>query len=236
MLYRGIIHVHSSFSYDSFMKPSTIVNIAEKNNLNFIIVTDHDTIAGAVEVQRIVKKRGLNIEVPLAAEYKTSYGDVIAAFIDYELKNMDFDTFCNEVRRQNGIILLPHPFKGHQNIEYLVEKSDLIETFNSRASRQANEKALEIAVRKQKPYYAASDAHLSNELLNTVLKLNSEYDLKNALLNSEIYCEVNNSSNPYNIICSQCIKAIKKRDIKLLGAQTKSFMSYLYNRDLLKPF
>lgn len=236
MYYRGIIHVHSCFSYDSVMKPEMIVRKAEKNKLNFIIVTDHETTKGAVAVQKIVRKRNLNMQVPLAAEYKTSCGDMIAAFITNEITDMDFGNFCKEVREQGGILLFPHPLIGHREIDYVAENSDLIETFNSRTDKEANRKAYNLAQKYHKPMYAGSDSHLKGEFLNAVLSIKSNEDLKNALLNFKINIERNNSSTPYNVIKSQYIKAIKMKNPWLFASQTKKLMAHVYNRNLLRPF
>lgn len=234
MHYRGIIHVHSCFSYDSVLKPETIAKIAEKNKLNFIIVTDHETTNGAIEVQNIIKKRDLKIEVPLAAEYKTSNGDMIAAFIKKEIINMEFDYFCREVKEQDGIILFPHPFKGHRNIDYIAKKCDVIETFNSRVSKECNDKAMELAIKYKKPKYAGSDSHLVGEVTNTLLSMDYDGSLKEALLNAKIEAENKRNSNQYNIIISQYIKALKKRDIRLLASQSKNLIYQTIKGDLFR--
>lgn len=234
MRYRGIIHVHSCFSYDSVLKPEMIVQTAEKKKLNFIIITDHETTDGAAAVKNIIKKRNLKIEVPLAAEYKTSNGDMIAAFIKKEIVNMEFDHFCREVKEQDGIILFPHPFKGHKNIDYIAEKCDMIETFNSRVSKECNDKAVELAIQYKKPKYAGSDSHSIGEVTNTLLSMDYDGSLKETLLHAKIGNINKRNSNQYDIIISQYIKAIKKRDIRLFISQSKKFIYHTIKGDLLK--
>lgn len=234
MRYRGIIHIHSCLSYDSVMKPEMIAKIAEENNLNFIIVTDHETIDGSIAVQNIIKKRNLNIEVPLAAEYKTSNGDIIAAFIKKEIINMEFDLFCREVKEQDGLILFPHPFKGHKNVDYIAKNCDMIETFNSRISKEGNNKAMELAIKHNKTKYAGSDSHSIREMTKTILSIDYNGSLKNALLGAKIDALNRYSSNQYDIIISQYIKAVKKRDIRLLASQTKRFIFQGLKGELFK--
>ena len=143
--YRGIIHFHSKYSYDSLLGIEEIVEFAKQNNLNFLCLTDHNTIEGAIELYNYVQKKKLDIEVIIGAEYKTSLGDIIALCIKEEITEMEFDAFVAEVRRQNGVLLLPHPYKGHRNIEYIASKVDLIEVFNSRVKDEDNHRALLLA-------------------------------------------------------------------------------------------
>ena len=44
---RGIIHCHSRYSYDSLTGISAYLKVAREQSLDFIILTDHDTIAGS---------------------------------------------------------------------------------------------------------------------------------------------------------------------------------------------
>ncbi len=211
-----------------------IVKTAEKNKLNFVIVTDHETIDGAIAVQNIIKKHNLKIDVPLAAEYKTSNGDMIAAFIKKEIINMEFDNFCREVKEQDGIILFPHPLKGHKNIDYIAKKCDMIETFNSRVSKKANDKAAELAMKYKKPKYAGSDSHFMGEMTNTLLSIDYDGNLKDALLKGKIEIINKSGSTQYDIIRSQYLKAIKKRDVRLFVFQTKNMIYQIIKGDLFK--
>ena len=46
-MYRGLIHFHSCYSYDSILSIKNIVSFAIENDLNFLILTDHDNINGS---------------------------------------------------------------------------------------------------------------------------------------------------------------------------------------------
>ncbi|GAG07051.1 unnamed protein product, partial [marine sediment metagenome] len=85
MSYRGIVHIHSRYSFDSMISMNTILNISSRENLDFVILTDHDTIKGSVALKRLAMNRRAKVEIPVAAEYRTEYGDVIAAFIKKEI-------------------------------------------------------------------------------------------------------------------------------------------------------
>ena len=68
---KGIIHLHSSFSHDAINKIDKIIDKALENDLDFIILTDHDTINGSLALRKRIKERKLNLIAPIAAEYKT---------------------------------------------------------------------------------------------------------------------------------------------------------------------
>jgi len=78
---KGIIHLHSFHSYDSAIGIDSIIDFAISNELDFIILTDHDSISGSLALRQRIEELGLSIIVPIAAEYCTEYGDVIESSI-----------------------------------------------------------------------------------------------------------------------------------------------------------
>lgn len=215
-MHRGLIHFHSRFSYDSITSIKSIANFAVRNKLNFLILTDHDTIDGACKLKEYVDEKNLNLEILIAAEYKTSLGDIIALGIKKEILNMEFDSFVSEVRMQGGIILFPHPYVGHKQVEKIAIASDMIEIFNSRVSDHLNKKAAELAKTFDKPIYFSADAHSLNELNNSIIEFSDNGGFIKSLLTSKINRLTAEKSKNYEIIYSQIIKSIKKRDLRLL--------------------
>jgi predicted metal-dependent phosphoesterase TrpH len=191
------------------------VKFATENNLNFLILTDHDTIKGAKELYYYVDRNNINLEVIIAAEYKTELGDVIAAGIHTEIKNMNFENFINEVRAQGGIILFPHPYIGHKSIERIAMESDIIEVFNSRVSDELNQKALELAAKHKKPVYYSSDAHSVFELKNSIIEFDNKGGLLKSLISSNIKSVTSNKARQSDVVLSQIIKSFKKSDLRL---------------------
>lgn len=43
--YTGVIHLHSSFSFDGHVPPEEILRAANKHNIDFLMLTDHDCLA-----------------------------------------------------------------------------------------------------------------------------------------------------------------------------------------------
>jgi len=154
-------HIHSKFSYDSLLNPKRIVRIAEKRGLDGIAITDHDTIKGALEASKFNN----SIYVIIGSEIKTEIGDVIGLFLNEELTSKNFDEVVDEVKRQDGLVVLPHPYKKNQDIPNgILRKVDLIETLNGRLSPELNHKAQILAKNNGMPIIGGSDAHISKSI------------------------------------------------------------------------
>ena len=52
----GVIHCHSKYSYDSVTTIDQLIQFIEKNQLDFFILTDHDSIQGSVELRKELER------------------------------------------------------------------------------------------------------------------------------------------------------------------------------------
>ena len=167
---RAILHCHSKFSYDSKIKIDQIIDFCVNFEINFLIISDHDTIKGSLEAAKKIKLQGLDIICPPAAEYKTDLGDIILVGLTYELERPTFDELVEiSNNNDNCRLLLPHAYHDHLNIEYLANNVDFIEIFNSRCSSNENEKAKKLAKSFKKLTYASPDAHTLPEYKNCII-------------------------------------------------------------------
>jgi len=214
-MYRGIIHFHSSFSCDSIASIKSIVKIAKKNNFNFLILTDHDDITGSIYLRDYVKKANENIEVLIGAEYKTDCGDLIALGINKQIISRGLEDFVNEVKNQKGIILFPHPYVSHKEIDKIAAISDLIEGFNSRASANQNDLAIQLAKKHNKNIYYSPDAHTVSTLTNAIVEMERSGDLITSLQKSTIIPITRESTRKSQILFSTLIKSLKLYDLRL---------------------
>jgi len=215
--YRGIIHFHSRYSFDSITSIRRILAFARREALDFMILTDHDTVSGAGELAHRARALGLPLSVPLAAEYRTDHGDLIAAFLREEIAARDLESFVAEVRGQEGVILLPHPLVGHRDPDLLARHADLIEVFNSRADAAANHAAQELAACWGKPGFWASDAHLACSLGRAVVTVENRGPLKESLLDGAIRPLTCRPAAAGDVFLSQVIKVVKTRDVRRAG-------------------
>ncbi|MHC5056315.1 MAG: PHP domain-containing protein [Planctomycetota bacterium] len=213
---RGIIHFHSRYSPDSITTIARILNIAKRLSLDFMILTDHNSIRGSIELARRADVMGLPLEVPIAAEYRTDYGDVIAAFIQKEVVSRDFRSFVSEVGEQGGLILLPHPFVSHREVELLASHAHLIESFNGRYGAAENEAARALALRHRKPCYFSSDGHTTIGLRQVVLSVERKKTLRESLLNGEIHAESCMPTKKADVVFSKLVNIVKTGDVNRL--------------------
>lgn len=211
---RGIIHCHSRYSYDSMISIRRYLRFAKTKELDFVILTDHDSIAGSQALRTAAARTLPRLEVPIAAEYLTDCGDVIAVFLKSEVNARTLHEFVDEARAQGALLLFPHPFVAHSQVEKIAGLCDRIEVFNARASDTQNIKASELAVTTNKRPYAAADAHLAASLGRAIIEIEDYGDLRTSLLQGEARW-ISQKSQRWEIVLSQGIKALKKRDSAL---------------------
>lgn len=192
-----------------------LLAFARRSSLDFMILTDHNSICGSRNLKCCAKAVGLPIEIPLAAEYRTDQGDLIAAFIEREIMARDLNGFLIEVRSQGGLVLLPHPLTDHCEPERLSAQADLIEAFNGRVEHEENEAARMLALQFGKPTYFASDAHLAASLGRVVVSVDRSGTLKESLLRGHIQAVPCLPACRGDVFLSQVVKAVKTRDLKM---------------------
>ena len=226
---RGIIHCHSKHSYDSITSIRSYLRVARKQNLDFVILTDHHTTKGSRALRNAATVHMPRLDVPLAAEYCTDCGDVIAVFLKHELQALTLKQFVDEARKQGALLLFPHPYVSHKKIERLAEECDLVEVFNSRASDQQNAKAAELAANMNKRTYAGADAHLSNSLGRVIVEVEKHGDLRTSLLSGKLNW-VAEKTPKWEIAASQMIKAWTNRDASVAWNQVRGGFRYIWHR------
>lgn len=191
------LHIHSKYSYDSLLRPDTIIKVAKNKGLDGVAVTDHNTIRGGVEASKVNKDDDFIVIV--GSEIKTEYGDVIGLFLTDEIRSWAFADVVDEIRGQGGLTVLAHPFrKGIVFPRDLLGHVDLIEGFNARSTKNLNQKAIKLARDCKIPVTAGSDAHIGFEIgvgraVTRTLTMTLD-DVRCALKNGETRIEGKESS------------------------------------------
>jgi len=185
------LHIHTKYSVDSISEPEKIVKIAKKKGLDGIAITDHNTNKGWNDMLKAGKKHGLKIVLGEELLIKTKKGhyEILALFLNERIYSKQPDEVMNEIKDQNGVIAIPHPFdplKARPNdFTLLVNKIDALEVFNSRVTLPIfNEKALNFAKKHNLGMTGGSDAHIELEAGNayTIAKANDLESFKRAIL------------------------------------------------------
>jgi predicted metal-dependent phosphoesterase TrpH len=168
-------HCHTRFSKDSLTAPKSLVETCRKKNIDRVVVTDHNSIAGAVQAHQIDPERTI-----IGEEIMTTQGEILAAFVQEEIPSgLEPDDVIHRLRQQGAFISVSHPFdrqrKGHWELTDLLEilpLVDAIETYNSRCMRAIyNQEAEDFALEHQIPGTVGSDAHATFELGRATLLL-----------------------------------------------------------------
>jgi predicted metal-dependent phosphoesterase TrpH len=104
-----------------------------------------------------------NVVVP-GVEDKPNMGDFIGLFVQNKIRKTDFYEVVLEIKDQDDLVILPHPFKSHIELEKLIASVDASEALNGRSSKAKNVKALEFLGNMHKSIIAPSDAHFALEI------------------------------------------------------------------------
>ena len=157
------LHIHSRNSNDSRSDTAEIVEHAIRGGLGAIAVTDHNSWEGAREATRLAHGRILIIP---GAEIKTDKGDVLAIFVDEEVRQRGFLEVLDQIRSRGGISIVPHPGDSPKISREDITRADGLEMFNSTCLRKSNEYSARLAAELKMPAFASSDAHMVVEVGN----------------------------------------------------------------------
>jgi predicted metal-dependent phosphoesterase TrpH len=223
MSYRCLFHVHTRCSFDSLLSPKTIVVEARRLGVHSLVVTDHNTIQGAIDAQHCAK--GNPPLVITAAEYQSEKGDIIGLFLKEEIRSRYSAEVIEQIHKQDGLVVLPHPYKGHTLDDGLLVGVDLIETHNARCSESDNQRALELARQWNRPSIAGADAHCSLELNVAINEFLVDPPQSASQFSEHLMTAPRRvASRKAPALCrpySQMVKAVKTRDPRLFLYQMK---------------
>jgi len=165
------LHMHTDHSHDCATSVEGLLAAARAQGLGAIAVTDHNEVSGALDAR--AKAEEFGVKVIVGEEVKTGHqGEVIGLFIEERIpRGLTLQETIAEIRRQGGLVYVPHPFdRMHSVPDYehlldVVEEVDLIEVFNPRIALPAyNEEAVRFAAKYRIVGGAGSDSHVAQGL------------------------------------------------------------------------
>lgn len=168
-------HCHTLYSHDSLLDIEDLLSMARRKKLDRVVITDHNTIEGALQAQKLEPAL-----VIVGEEIMTRDGELLAAFLTQEVPaGLSAEEAIARLRHQGAFISVSHPFdrmrKGHWRIEALRRITpliDAIETFNARCLlSRYNRRAAAFAHSLLLPGTAGSDAHSRMELGRAIMVL-----------------------------------------------------------------
>jgi glycosyltransferase involved in cell wall biosynthesis len=165
------LHMHTDHSNDCATPVDVLLSTARDTGLGAIAVTDHNEISGALDAREKAAQYG--VKVIVGEEVKTAdQGEVIGLFIEEKIpRGMTLEETIAEIRRQGGIVYVPHPFDrlhsvpDYEHMLAVVDQIDAIEVFNPRIAIPAfNEEAVRFAGKYRIVGGAGSDSHVAQGL------------------------------------------------------------------------
>ncbi len=168
-------HCHTYASKDSLTRPANLVKAARRKGLDQLVITDHNSIAGALEAQAIDPQL-----VIVGEEIMTTKGEILAAYVKEEIPPfLSPQETIARLKIQGAFISVSHPFDemrsgGWQENDLLqiIPFVDAIEIYNSRCMKpRFNRLAGEFAKKHNLAGTVGSDAHAAFEVGRSVLLL-----------------------------------------------------------------
>jgi predicted metal-dependent phosphoesterase TrpH len=165
------LHIHTTHSDGTASVGALLEHVAVNTDLRVIAVTDHDTIAGALEARELAADYG--VEVIVGEEVSTAEGHLLALFIEEPLPpRQPAAVTIAAVQAQGGLCIAAHPYDwltpslGRAG---MVERCagagcewplDGVESFNASLwSARANARAAAAGERLGLPLLGGSDSH-----------------------------------------------------------------------------
>lgn len=168
-------HCHTNASKDSLTKPEDLIKTARQKGLDRLVITDHNSTAGAIAAQSLDPEL-----VIVGEEIMTTRGEILAAFVKEEIPpNLTPQETIKILKEQGAFISVSHPFdrlrKGgwaEKDLLEIIHQVDAIEIFNSRCMNPLfNLQAKQFAEKHNLAGTVGSDAHASFEVGKSILLL-----------------------------------------------------------------
>lgn len=156
------LHTHSIASPDGGIRLEQYADILESGLLDYVAITDHDTIELAQSLHET-----LGDKIIVGEEVTTMQGEVIGLFLtELVPKGLSISDTVKAIKAQDGLVYVPHPFetvrKGLDefSLASIDAYIDILEVHNGRAVFQnRGPQAAVWAKLHGKAVCASSDAH-----------------------------------------------------------------------------
>jgi glycosyltransferase involved in cell wall biosynthesis len=209
------LHMHTDHSHDCATPVEVLLATARDQGLGAIAVTDHNVVTGAHEAAAKAKEFG--VKVIVAEEVKTAHqGEVIGLFIDEQIpRGMTLAETVAEIKRQGGLVYVPHPFDrmhavpDYEHLLTIIEDIDLIEVYNPRvAIGTFNEEAARFSAKYRILAAAGSDSHVAQGLGSVRVRMR-DFDGPQEFLESLRTAEI--LTKPSSLLYVQALKFLETK-------------------------
>lgn len=161
-MYKVDLHTHSTASDDGGISDNQYRQLLDQDVLDYIAITDHNTIELAKELHKELGDR-----IIVGEEIMTTKGELVGLFLKDPIPaGLSPIETARAIHDQDGLVYLPHPFEtvrhGLQvtDLAIIAQHIDIVEVHNGRAVFQdRSDQALAWAEKQQTAMAASSDAH-----------------------------------------------------------------------------
>ncbi len=207
------LHMHTDHSYDCATPVEVLLAEARARGLGAIAVTDHNEVSGA----HAARAQANGIAVIVGEEVKTAdQGEVIGLFIEDKIpRGMTLQETIAEIKRQGGLVYVPHPFDrlhsvpDYEHLLDVLDDVDAIEVFNPRvAISEFNDEAARFAAKYRIPAGAGSDAHVPQGLGSVRIRMREFHGPEEFL---ESLRDADIVRNPASLLYVQALKFLQTK-------------------------
>lgn len=208
------LHMHTDHSSDCATPVEVLIETARDRGFGAIAITDHNEVSGAHAAAEVAESID-GFKIIVAEEVMTKgQGEVIGLFIKEKIaKGMTMAETIKEIKRQGGLVYVPHPFDrmhsvpDYENLLDMVEDIDLMEVFNPRvAITSFNEEAERFARKYNIIPAAGSDNHVAQGLGSVRVRLH-DFDGPEEFLESMRDAEITRRHK--NLVYVQALKFLQ---------------------------
>jgi len=209
------LHMHTDHSHDCATPVEVLLAAARAQGLGAIAVTDHNEVSGALEAA--AKAADYGVKVIVGEEVKTAHqGEVIGLFLKEKIpRGLTLAETVAEIRRQGGVVYVPHPFDrmhavpDYEHLLDVVEDVDAIEVYNPRvAIGSFNEEAARFAAKYRILAGAGSDAHVTQGLGSVRVRM-PDFDGPDEFLEALRAAEI--ATKPSSLLYVQALKFLETK-------------------------
>jgi predicted metal-dependent phosphoesterase TrpH len=182
-LIRADLHIHTTYSDDSTVTPKALVEkLHAHNSIKAAAVTDHDTVAGLNETQKLAAAYPDILIIP-GVEISTPEGDLLVLGAEETpQKPWTTENVIDFARKNNYVSVVAHPYREYGMGDLARNyKVDAIEVINGESTPQANKMAHELAKSMKLPGTAGSDAHSPSEPLTVYTEIQADLNVDEIL-------------------------------------------------------
>lgn len=179
-------HCHTTASKDGLIPYDSLLATARKAGLDAIAITDHDTIEGALAVEKLARDTGSSLQIIVGEEKTLDDGShFIGLFLQRHIESGELAGAIAEIEAQGGLCLVPHPFRrkdglfrdGLERLKWFEGRAAGFELFSAKCSFEENQRAAELLSTSLTPF-GGSDAHYECDLGESLNEIADAGDLR----------------------------------------------------------